>query len=1063
VTARADGPGRHLRVLAPVPAHQPSSSDPEPARPAGSGVDAPGNGDRAASSGSMMGAVSPPPSSPVLVGRDDDLAAARAVLDTARGGQARVLILGGDAGIGKSRLLTELLEGAAADGWTTMAGSCVDLGDGAPPFAPVADAVRRLRRTLGDERILDAICLDPGGLGTLLPGWAVAADPGTPVTAGRVFEAVLELLDALAETGPVLFAIEDLHWADASTRDLVAFLTRNLGDVPVVVAATVRTDDLHRRHPLRPLLAELERLSRVERQDLGPLDRSAVEALVTHLAGRAPSPDSLDAIFDRSEGNPFYAEELVLCDDTEVCDTLPESVRDGMLARVTALPDEHQAVLRAAAAVGRDVPDPLLAELTGLPRTQLDGILRDLLGVSLLVLDGDGYRFRHALLQEAVYDELLPGERVALHTRIAEHVTAQRAAGDRSVSAAEMAHRWTKARRQPEAFEASVAAGLEAEAQGAPRDAVAHYRRALELWDAVPDAAERSPLDRLSVYDRAGMAASNAGSPADALVLHRAGLALAEAAGDVHRAGWFQARIAKGLYLDNQDGDEAAYVRAVELVPAEPITKERIFVLAGRAQILMLTGRQGEAVAVCEEALRGAVALGERQLEGEVRNTLGTALASLGDARGFDELFQALAIAEEVGHAEDVGRAFANLTSSLGEDGRWDELFEVAARGQAEVRRLGVDRSHGVYLQANLLDGLLAVGRWDDALAELQSLASRVSGSSFAFLAVQPLLSDRGDFEDAAAAIAPSLDLPAHHTAVLQGTAAVYESRVAQAVWTGDLDVVPGLVEEFLDRIPEAMISWKVAPILWRASWAAADRAAVARARGRTAEVDAARAEVEGHLDRLERVVAWAPGDTAAKPVVGHEAMLLIARAERARLDEADTPQLWCDAAAAFDDVGIVYPAAYARFRAADAALRASAARRAGADVSVPGDADAADLLRQAAAVARSLGARPLLDLVTQLATRARVALDGARPSAGAPADGAVDAEGAADGGLGLSERERQVLALVAAGRTNRQIGAELFISPKTASVHVSNILAKLGVASRVEAAAVAHRLALVS
>src|SRR5690606_13751912 len=125
--------------------------------------------------------------SPVLVGRDADLAAARALLDTARGGQARVLVLGGDAGIGKSRLLAELLDGAAADGWTVMAGSCVDLGDGAPPFAPVADAVRRLRRTLGDERILDAICIDPGGLGTLLPGWAVSVDPGTPVTAGRVF------------------------------------------------------------------------------------------------------------------------------------------------------------------------------------------------------------------------------------------------------------------------------------------------------------------------------------------------------------------------------------------------------------------------------------------------------------------------------------------------------------------------------------------------------------------------------------------------------------------------------------------------------------------------------------------------------------------------------------------------------------------------------------------------------------------------------------------------------------------------------------------------------------
>ncbi|MFP5257244.1 MAG: helix-turn-helix transcriptional regulator [Acidimicrobiia bacterium] len=1018
--------------------------------------------------------MSAPSSSPVLVGRDDELAAARAVLDAARAGQARVLVLGGDAGIGKSRLLGELLEGAAADGWTVMAGSCVDLGEGAPPFAPVADAVRRLRRTLGDERILDAICIDPGGLGTLLPGWAVGVEPGTPVTAGRVYEAVLELLDALAESGPVVFAIEDLHWADASTRDLVAFLTRNLGDVPVVVVATVRTDDLHRRHPLRPLLAELERHPRVERHDLGPLDEAAVEALLTHLAGRPPTPEALAAIVDRSEGNPFFAEELVLCDGDEGCAQLPASVRDGMLTRVTALPDGHQAVLRTAAAVGRNVPDPLLLELAARPRTELDGILRDLIEASLLVLDGDGYRFRHALLQEAVYDELLPAERVALHARIAEHLSGT------GVSAAELARHWSEARRQPEAFEASVAAGLEAEARGAPSDAVAHYQRALELWDAVPDAPLRSPLDRMALLDRAAMAASNVGRYDQALALHRSALGMAEAAGDVHRAGWFQARIAKDLFLDNQPDDEEAYLRAVELVPAEPWTRERVFVLAGRAQVLMLTGRLGESIAVCEEALAGAVALGERQLEGELRNTLGTALANNVDERGFRELRQALAIAEEVGHAEDIGRAYVNLTSALAENGQWDELFAVGAEGIAETRRRGIDRTHGAYLQTNIIDGLVAVGRWDDAVAAQQSFALRLPDSIISFFGVDPLLSDRGAFEEAAAAIERTLDLPAQHTAVLQGTAAIYEARVAYAVWTGQLDAVPALVDEVLERLPEAMVSWKIAPILWRATWAAADQAARARARGLSAEVEVARALADRYLARLEEVAAWTPGSGRARPVVGSQALLALTRAERARLDEADTVDAWCDAAEAFDALGIVYPAAYARYRAADAAIRAGlVARRsptvgltAGARAPAHGDADggpgvgpgapptepgreATALVQQAATTARALGARPLLGLCEQLAARARIPLDPDRPSAG-PA-------GPDDDGLGLSERERQVLALVAAGRTNRQIGAELFISPKTASVHVSNILAKLGVASRVEAAAVAHRLELVS
>ena len=984
----------------------------------------------------MMGDVAQRVSSPVLVGRDDDLATARGALVAAAGGAPTLVLVGGDAGIGKSRLLQEIVTGAAGTGWTILSGSCVDLGEGSPPFAPMADAIRRLRRTLGDDRIRAALGPGADELTDLLPGWQLGADAAGPVAPGRVFEAVLELLEALADAGPVLLTVEDAHWADPSTRDLIAFLTRTLTDAAVAIVATFRTDELHRRHPLRALVAELERQPRVVRLDLRPLDRDGVRAQLTAIQGVPPAPEVVDEIWDRSEGNPFYAEELLLSDAS--CERLPSSVREGMLARVAALPESHQSVLRVAAAAGREVSDTLLLELTGLPRDEFDRIMRDLLGASLLVLDGDSFRFRHALLQEVVYDELLPGERVGLHVRVAEHFVG---APEGCCPTAELAHHWSQARRLPEALAASVDAAVEAEAIGAPRDAVAHYQRALELWPSVPDAAQRSSLDHLSLLDRAGIAAANVGRFDLAGALHSQALGIAEADGDVARAGFFHARLGKDLFLADQPGSMEQFEAGVRVVPAVPLTRERAQVLAAHAQHLMLTGQLRQAISVSTDALDAAIAIGDRQVEGHARNTLGTVLSNQGDLRGFEELHAALRIAEEVGTPEDVGRAHVNLTHALGEAGRWDELVEAGNRGLAATRRLGLDRTHGSYVETNLIDGLVAIGRWDDAVAAQRSLAARLPSPAWDYFDVSALRADRGDFEGAREAIDRLGALPEADTAVLQGLAGVFEGQVALAVWEGRGDDVAPIVEELMHRMPRPMRAWKLAPVLWRAAWGEADRALLARARRDEPTTVAARDTAERWLAELRPLMSWDAED-GARPMVGSEGYVLLAAAEVDRIDDRDTAAGWTAGAVRFDELGIVFPAAYARFRGAEAAMRA-------------GDrALASELAEAAATVARRLGARPLGGRIEQLITRGRLARG----------EGPVsDAEEVADDGLGLSAREQEVLGLVAGGRTNREIATVLYISPKTVSVHVSNILAKLGVSGRVEAAAVAHRLGLAS
>src|SRR6266540_4593889 len=484
----------------------------------------------------MIGGVALRVTSPVLVGRVAEAAQLWAAFERAVAGSPATVVVAGEAGVGKTRLVSELLARARAHGALALVGGCLDVGEGVVAYAPMVEALRPLGELLGPEELERVLAGARPELARLVPelgapvasvssrGGSVGAEATGVLEPGRLFELLLGVLHRLAERGAVLLVVEDLHWADRSTRNLLGFLVRNLrGGVALVL--TYRSDELHRRHPLRPFLAELDRSGRAQRLELGRLDRRDLAELLARILDEPAPPALIGEILARSEGNPFFAEELLAArrEGAEGVE-LPEALRDLLLARVEALPEATQRVLQVAAVAGRRVDHELLAEVAAQPPERLVELLREAVAHHVLVVEGgsDGYAFRHALVQEAIYDDLLPVQRGPLHAAYARALASRIEARGHGASAAELgrlAYHWYAAHDLGSALLASVQAGQAAEAAFALAEAVRHYERALELWEQAPAAAARSPLDRCSLLERAAQAANLAGEGTRAVAL----------------------------------------------------------------------------------------------------------------------------------------------------------------------------------------------------------------------------------------------------------------------------------------------------------------------------------------------------------------------------------------------------------------------------------------------------------------------------------------------------------------------------------------------------------------
>ena len=978
-------------------------------------------------------------SSTRFVGRSTELAELRSALAEAGRGKPSLAFVAGESGVGKTRLVAELERTARDDGFRVMGGDCVDLGEGELPFAPLAAALRPLARA-GDPVLEVLPTAAREALRSLLPGLAGGAPSREPsveaaASRARLFEAMLELLDRLSTDDGLLLTIEDLHWADRSTRAFFSYLASSLCNERVLIVATYRPDELHRRHPLRPLLAELERDRHSRRVELRPFTRAELAEQLGDILGAPPAKDMLDRLWARSEGNPLFAEEL-LAAGTDGRGAMPPTMREALMLRIERLAPETQELLRVLA-LTQSLSHEVLVEASDLTGPALRDALRDAVAAQILVVDGEGrYAFRHALLREVLADDLLPGERAELHHSLARALEAKASGAH---AAAAVAHHYHAAGDQPAALAASVRAAMASEAVSAFGEAAALYERALELWDRVPDAVGLAGgRTRIDLLRAAAWCHSVEHDPSRAEVLLRAAASEIDFEAEPRLAAAVLERMARQQWALGRAKDaQETKQRALALLPADEPTEERAAILATTSKELMLEARYRESVDTAQEAIEIARAVEADMPEIRALDAMGVSLVALGDHdEGFAALRGAIDLARKCDMRMTMLTSYNNLSDSLFVAGRLSEAREVADEGRRQAAEIG--RANR-WLDIHAAELAFQAGDWAAADALLPEAGRRSMGNTYLNEVGRrvELALGRGQHDDArrmlddVAVLAETSREPQ-----FIGPPAVQRAELERRA--GDLDAARAAVDEGLDRIEYCSDDVaRISAVAAAGVRVEADAALRARDLADPEAERLARVRTEGQMLRLEAIAS----DT--RPV--EQANLLLARADAARVEGHEDPALYAAAADAWAALERPYHAADARAREAEARLAS-------------GDREgAATVAAQALEAATALGATWLASEVEGFAARARLRLDHGEDEA-VPA--VADAEADADP-FGLTPRERQVLELVAGGRTNREIGQALYMAEKTASVHVSRILAKLDVRTRTEAAAVAHRLGL--
>ncbi len=944
-----------------------------------------------------------------MVGREAELAHLYDVwAQVENGGRARLTLIGGDAGMGKTTLVEAYISGLGARAQIVRC-QCVELGTDGLPYVPVVHSLHELIDLHGPDRVIAWAGAGAAALARLVPGLLPSADPGE-TTRLHLYEAVVGVWENAARRQPLVLLIEDLHWSDESSRHLLRFALGALRQAPVHLLGTFRTDEVTRRHPLRPFLAEAQRLPICDRFDVPPLGRAQTAALVRALSREEPSETVIDGYVERTDGIPFFVAELVAA-QADGCGELPWTLRDTLMVRISRLPEKVQHVLRVASIGGVVVEHELLAEVLD-HDPGLDDALRA--AVDAAVLDGraTGYCFRHALLREAVHDDLLPGEHARLHSRYAEALAAGAAPAARSGT--RLVHHLLQAHRLDDGFRAALS--LAGAGELAAHEALLMFDKALAVWDQV-DGADSVLGPRDEVLARAARAAAIAGEDARALALIEASLEAAPSGTDPRVLSRRTALKAKFLASLMRPEAQQAAREAVRLAGPEP-SRELAHALNALAINQMLDFASAEGAGTAQQAIDVATRVGDARAEAEARVTLAGCLIDVGEEDQAVAVMAA-AIRQAEPYPRLLRRARVNHADLLFKAGRYEQAA-AEALGELEVARgQGLERTSGAILAGNAAEPLLALGRWPQA----EQLIDR----------------------------AIELRPPPQHLLHLE------LMRAWLSVWQGDLATADRLLNRWRAASDAGHFGAQFAIGLLRAD------ADLALALG---DLDAAvhRVQQFWHPDRIRRVSESYP----ALYLAARTARLLAARGDDRASSARDLARTELDRTLQSPRqttvAGIWHPAIAAELaddaahwremfcseqvRQGEAVLAPYAGLNLARTLAAGGEREQAlAVLAQATALATDLGATLVLGWLTGLTRRL----------GGAPATGGVDPAGPT-----LTPRERQVLALVAEGRSNAEIGRELFISTKTASVHVSNILAKLGVSGRTEAAALAYRSGMI-
>jgi ATP/maltotriose-dependent transcriptional regulator MalT len=1005
-------------------------------------------------------------SSPLIVGRDGELRRIEHALEAAADGRPTLVIVRGEAGIGKSRLVREAIERARAAGSAILHGACLALGGDGLPYLPLIEAIRGLGRELAPERLNGLLGPARADLAALLPDLAptgpradrpeAEAEPRSEsaVDRARLFERFLGVLRRLGEPAPALVVVEDVQWIDPATRDMITFLARNVTSERIVWILTCRTDDLAPGHPILAWLAEIGRSPQSVRIDLGRLDRGDVLRQLESIEN-GPVPDALvETVWRRSEGHPLFAEELIASAGAGGDDQLPSLV-EVLLARVAGLDPETTAIVRALAVVGRPVDDRLLGPLLDRSAGEIGAALRQAAARGVLVAVDDGrHAFRHELLREVVEHEASAAERRELHERLARQLEAHPELGDDSPASAagELARHWAAAGMPVEAHRAAIAAASAADAVHAFADVQRLLERAISLEPLLPPEAVPSRTERVDVRRRAADAADLAGRLDRAAELLQAALDLIDPESDPALAGSIHSRMGYVAWARGDSEASLAHHRAaIGLVPEVPPTRERALVLGAYGGALMGLGRWAESRPICEAAIACAVEVGSTRDESRARSMLGSDLVSLGEVdAGLEELRAAHRLAGTEPTELFIVTAYNLGLNLLVADRAVEALGPATAAREAAVAG-GVERRFGGDLAALVADLLLRLGRWDEAdraIAAGLALDQRGRGTPYLAAVRARLLARRGQLDEARSG------LDAIDRGTLDPDTAVFVAAVTAetALIATRPEVAADAVREGLGHLEWIDDAFWGLPLVTFGLRAAAELAEAARASRDEARLAAMEDGVSDLRDRLDVFRARPTTPTG-------RAMLASADAEVSRIGGLTDPEPWARAIAAWEPLSDPAEAAYARYRYAEASLRRTGVR-----------ADVAAELAAAWRSAIDLGAEPLRAELETLARRARINLGAAPGPTAAEGDGPVaepsePPAGRSPGGVphGLSAREIEVLRLVAAGRSNGEIAERLFITRKTAGVHVTHILDKMGVSNRVEAAMAGVRLGLVS
>ena len=966
-------------------------------------------------------------SSPALIGRSGELRSLREALTDVLDGTTRTVLLSGEAGIGKTRLLREFFREVPEDAVIAF-GQSVDLGEDVPPYVPTVAATRALAAAVGADAIREAAGSGLHSLGVLLPEFGTGTNE---IRSGDQFFGVFtSLLENLSAERPIVLVIEDLHWCDDASITLLRFLVRVLEEARVLFVFTFRSDEVRRGGSLHSWLPELGRMRSVEHVELERLPIGSVRQLMASITGRAPSATEARDVFERSEGVPFFVEELVSCDGEVMARGYPATLRELLLARYERVGEDTQRVLRLLAAGGSCVEHSLLEAVYSGNPAEIDDAAREAVEAGIVVIDGTSFTFRHALVHDAIHDQLLPGERVRFHTQYATALEGRARADTALSDAVEISHHWMMAHDLRRAFTSSLAAGERARASFAFATAARMIERALELWEMVPDAEALAGHTHVEWLLTAANLLRDAGESERAIDLIDEALATQDRVPPELRAAILRG---KASYLANvgQIGSIPLLKEALRVLDDSPPSEIRANVLGELAARLMLDDQHEEGIRIADAAFLEAQSVDAEARMSVAANIRGMSRVSNGDIEaGLEDLQLAGELA--VGHESARLRYRLNLSDALNRLGRFEDAIRVAEEGAERAKQRGLERTTGVVLMSNVIAPLFATGQTERA-ARLLKLALDLDAplgfsSHLQLLELHSVLwsGDVARAEQLLKTWLPGLNRQSRIDAQVRTRLATVSAEIALEL--GDPMAAWRQFDWLVDSGRTAQPGLDVPALL------VATRALVALAvHGFSVGVREDGVDIGAARQRLEAIAAECARWPAAAPG------LSIIEAELGTLDD-DGPgarvELWRRAVDATGlEVADACLAPYAELRYAEALVAA-------------GDRAAALATAERAGTrAREIGMGLLIDKIESFTRRL----------------GAGSAQ-RSDPDLGnLTDRELQVLTLVAQGLSNRQVAERLYISPKTASVHVSNILRKVGASSRTEAAFVLRRFATVA